>query len=531
MKEKKNENVEIQEEEYYQQRCKQINGLKEEGMDIYPHYYEVKNLYDEILSEAEICEKGSKNEDKVFQSAGRIVSIRQHTKVNFINVMKDNVKLQLTYFLNKDLNDNLISIIRRNDIIGFSGKAGRTRTGQTTLFVDSMKLLSPCLRNVPSVKNVFTNLESIYRQRYLDLIVNNESIERFKTRSKIVRFLRNYFDNNNYIEVETPILNVMAGGATARPFKTFHNELKMNLDLRIAPELYLKELVVGGLDRVYELGRVFRNEGIDLTHNPEFTALEFYTAYMDMYGVIDLIEDLFPKLVFKIKNSFKFKYEVVKNDTNEIISTEIDFTAPFQRFDIIETLSKELDLELTGENIETEEMLNILIQKCRDNNIEIFEPFTPSRILDYLIGHFIEPRCINPSFITGHPVCMSPLAKVDRNRKGITERMELFVMGKELVNAYTELNMPDVQRSRFIEQASNFDKGDDEAMPADEEFCKALEYGLPPTAGCGIGIDRLTMFLTNCCNIKDVILFPTMKPETSSQAEALTKMTADLNLK
>ncbi|CAG2101416.1 unnamed protein product [Medioppia subpectinata] len=356
--------------------------------------------------------------------------------------------------------------------------------------------------------------ETVILKRHIDLIVNKDSMKRFLDRSVIISHIRNYFNEMDFIEVETPMMSVSAGGAAARPFVTHHNELKLDLFMRVAPELFLKKLVIGGMNRVFEIGRNFRNEGIDLTHNPEFTSIEFYMAYVDYRDMMDIVEDLLSKLVVKAKGSKKFTYEPLKRGGEEV-KVDLDFSTPFQRLDILEEINSILRLQLTGENISKPENLELLIEAAEKNNLEISEPKTLNRVLDAFIGEYIEPRCINPTFVTGFPVAMSPLAKDDRNRKGITERFEMFLNGKEICNAYTELNIPDVQRERFLMQAADANAGDDEAMPADEDFCQALEFALPPTGGCGIGIDRLVMYLTNAANIRDVILFPTMKPENN----------------
>jgi lysyl-tRNA synthetase class 2 len=354
--------------------------------------------------------------------------------------------------------------------------------------------------------------ELIYRRRYLDLIINKESRERFLKRNKIIVYIRKYFDEREFIEVETPTLNMIAGGAAARPFVTYHNDLKLDLFLRIAPELYLKQLVIGGLDRVYEIGKQFRNEGIDLTHNPEFTSCEFYMAYADVNDLMEMTEEMLNGMVMAVNGSTHLTYCPKKREQS-IEPAEIDFQRPFKRIHILHELSKILGADLNGENIETEEVMNIMLKACEMNSITVDEPRTVSRVLDKLVGHFIEPQCINPTFITGYPIATSPLAKNHRSEKGMVERFELFINGKEVVNAYTELNNPFEQRHRFKMQAKDISEGDDEAMVTDEDFCLAMEYGLPPTGGWGLGIDRLTMFLTNASNIKDVLLFPAMKPE------------------
>jgi len=382
-------------------------------------------------------------------------------------------------------------------------------------------LLSPCLRMLPS--NVhghgLTSQETRYRQRYLDLILREKTREIFCVRARIISYIRRFLDSRGFLEVETPMLNQMAGGAAAKPFETWHNELGIPMFLRIAPELYLKELIVGGLDRVYEIGRQFRNEGIDMTHNPEFTTCEFYCAYWDYNDLMDVTEQMLSGLVFSLFGSFKVKYTrpashgaaAADGEQKEGEVIEIDFEPPWPRYSMVEELEKRGGFKIPRP-LSGAECAAFLKAKCEALEVECPPPQTVARLMDKLVGHFIEDTVVSPAFVTEHPVVMSPLAKYHRTKPELTERFELFVAGSELCNAYTELNNPRVQRERFVAQIADKEQGDDEAMGYDKDFCTALEYGLPPTGGWGLGIDRLTMFLTDSNQIKEVLLFPQMKP-------------------
>ncbi|KAG1669015.1 hypothetical protein FOA52_000608 [Chlamydomonas sp. UWO 241] len=345
----------------------------------------------------------------------------------------------------------------------------------------------------------------------------------FFTRSRIIQFIRRYLDTRGFLEVETPMMNMIPGGAAARPFKTFHNDLNMGLFMRIAPELFLKMLVVGGIDRVYEIGRQFRNEGIDMTHNPEFTTCEFYQAYADYFDLLDMTETLVCAMVLELKGSYKIQYHANGQDNDPI---EIDFTPPWKRISMVSGLEEALGVKFPTD-LESPEARKMLSEQCAKHNVSCPAPQTPARLLDKLVGDFLENQCINPTFICDHPQLMSPLAKWHRDLPGMTERFELFINTKEVCNAYTELNDPIRQRELFNDQAGAKEEGDDEAMFIDENFCTALEYGLPPTGGWGMGIDRMAMLLTDTQTIKEVLLFPAMKPEDNCPNVGMRDMSLD----
>eukprot|EP00246_Nothoceros_aenigmaticus_P006744 TRINITY_DN1990_c0_g1_i2.p1 TRINITY_DN1990_c0_g1~~TRINITY_DN1990_c0_g1_i2.p1 ORF type:complete len:442 (+),score=99.54 TRINITY_DN1990_c0_g1_i2:121-1446(+) len=433
----------------------------------------------------------------------------------------------------------------------------KSKNGELSIFPKEIKLLSACLHMLPRGKPktwvkgqnqnngpekvaeawkpgqprnidqyILKDQETRYRQRYLDLMVNSEVRQVFKTRSQIISYIRRFLNDLEFIEVETPMMNMIAGGAAARPFVTHHNELNMQLFMRIAPELYLKELIVGGLDRVYEIGKNFRNEGIDLTHNPEFTTCEFYMAYADYQDLMTITESMLSGMVKEITGSYKIKYHANGLDQEPV---EIDFTPPFRRIEMIKGLEEIGGLQLPGD-LDSEVTNTYLKAACEKYGVRCPPPQTTTRLLDKLVGHFLEESCVNPTFIIDHPQLMSPLAKWHRSKPGLTERFELFVNKHEVCNAYTELNDPVVQRQRFAEQLKDRELGDDEAMPIDETFCTALEYGLPPTAGWGMGIDRITMMLTDSQNIKEVLLFPAMKPQESTATPKVDSNTVPVSV-
>jgi len=511
---------------YYENRVQMVETMTANGQEAYPHKFEISISVPEFKKRYDYLADSVRDESITEALAGRVMKIRSYgKKLKFYDLHADGSSMQVVCSLgdvpNKDMEvfRKTHENIRRGDIVGFAGNPYRTRTGELSLQAVTVQVLTPCLRMLPDQHVGLKDPETRYRKRYLDMIVNQERARKiFTTRAKIISYVRRYLDARGFLEVETPILNQIHGGATARPFLTKHNELNLPMYMRIAPELYLKKLVCGGFDRVYEIGRLFRNEGIDLTHNPEFTTCEFYWAYKDYKDLMQATEEMVSGLVFQLFGSYKVEYHPDPNDPEKV--QIINFEAPWRRFDMILDLEKSAKFKIPTP-YESDECNVFLVQKCKELEIEVSNPKTTSRMLDKLVEHYLEDQCQDPAFITCHPQIMSPLAKYHRSRPGLTERFEGFVLGKEICNAYTELNNPLIQRKLFKMQSEDAAKGDNEAMPVDESFCEALEYGLPPTAGWGMGIDRLTMFLTDSVNIKEVLLFPQNKPETEEEAEAL----------
>ncbi len=479
----------------------------------YPHFWPTTRGVNEIVANYDSIEPGTRLTDSVESIMGRVILARASGKnLYFYTIVSNGVNFQVMSDLKSYGEGNetkfyeIHGMISRGDIIGVHGYIAKTKKGELSIVPDEIKVLTPCLQMLPSTFYGIEDKEIRYNARYLDMIINPNVREIFVKRHKVINFIRNYLVDRDFIEVETPIISDMAGGAAAKPFTTYLNEAKRSMYMRIAPELFLKQLVIGGLDRVFEIGKQFRNESCDMTHNPEFTSIEMYQAGVDYNYLMDMTEDLLSKLAQNVNGTTNVTW----------MGTSIDMAGPYPRLDIMDTLEVEIGKKLADPNYKlpditgpdaTEEYLNLVNLL----EIKISLPHTLNRLVDGLIGEFVEVLCVQPTFLINHPQVMSPLAKPHRTQPGKTERFELFIRKKEFANAYTELNDPRIQKSIFDQVAKQKAAGDDEIPPSDENFVKALEYGLPPTGGWGLGIDRLVMLITGQDSIREVIAFPTRR--------------------
>jgi len=485
-------------------RREKLTALQQAGNDPF-----AQTRFDRTVYAQQIAEQFDQLEEKPVAVAGRIMSKRSMGKASFFDIADASGKIQIYIKLNV-IGEETYEQFKKwdiGDIVGVNGEVFRTKHGEISIRATKAVLLSKSLLPLPEKFHGLTNTDLRYRQRYVDLIANPEVRDVFVKRSLIIRELRTFLDSKGYLEVETPVLHNIAGGAAARPFITHHNSLNIDMYLRIALELHLKRLIVGGFDKVYEIGRVFRNEGMDTKHNPEFTMLEFYQAYSNYEDVMDLTEEMLRYVAQKVLGTTTVVYG----------DQEIDLGKPFARISMVEAVKK-----YTGVDFDAIQTLEEARAAAKEHHIQYEERHLKGDILNLFFDEFVEDKLIQPTFLTGHPVEISPLSKRDAAHPGYTERFELFITGREFANAFSELNDPIDQKARFEHQLELKAQGDEEATDMDNDFITALEYGLPPTGGFGMGIDRLVMLLTNQPSIRDVLLFPTMKPT----AEELAKKAA-----
>jgi lysyl-tRNA synthetase class 2 len=511
----------LSEQEIYRREA--MAELRKLGIDPYPpEAFEVNVSAKDIKENYERDKTSYKN----IRFAGRIMSRRIMGSASFAELQDSTGRIQV--YLNRDeicpgedktlYNTVFKKLLDIGDFIGISGYVFTTKTGEISIHVSEMKVLSKSLRPLPVVKrddeghiyDGFTDPELRYRQRYVDLTVNPEYKRIFISRSKVINTMRAYFDEQGWMEVETPILQPVHGGAAARPFKTHHNTLDMPLFLRIANELYLKRLIVAGFDGVYEFGKMFRNEGMDRTHNPEFTSMEIYVAYKDYIWMMEMVEQCLEKVALAVHGKTVVKFG----------EYDIDFAGPYERLSMYDSIKKYTGIDVSAMDEEA------LRMTCKDLNIQVDPSMGRGKLIDEIFSEKVESHLIQPTYITDYPIEMTPLAKKHRSKEGLVERFELFVMGKEIANAYTELNDPVDQRERLEEQLVLAGRGDEEAMAMDDDFLRALEYGMPPTSGLGIGIDRLVMLMTNQNTIQEVLFFPQMRPEKRVRTSSSEDFTA-----
>ncbi|MCW8810775.1 MAG: lysine--tRNA ligase [Ignavibacteriaceae bacterium] len=485
-------------------RYEELEELKKKGIETFAYSFETDSYSVDIKNDFESYE------NKNVKLAGRIMALRRMGKASFAHIMDQKGRIQI-YLKKDDIGENYeaFRLMDIGDIIGVEGFVFKTKTGEISVHVKKLKLLSKSLRPLPIAKEAedekgnkivydqFADKELRYRQRYLDLVVNPHVKDVFIKRSKIISSARKFLDDKGYLEVETPVLQPLYGGAAARPFVTHHNALDIDLFLRIADELYLKRLIVGGFDGVYEISKDFRNEGMDRTHNPEFTMLELYVAYKDYEWMMNLVEELFESVCQSVFGNLKFTFE----------GQQINFNRPWKRISYVNAIK-----DKTGVNVISASE-NDLKSLAKNIGVEVSGLHSEAKLIDEIFSQVIEPELIQPTFVVDYPLILSPLAKKHRSKDGLVERFEGYIAGREICNAFSELNDPLDQRKRFEDQVKMKEAGDEEAHQVDEDFIRSIEYGMPPMAGLGIGIDRLVMLLTNQSSIRDVIFFPQMKPQ------------------
>jgi len=484
--------------ELIQKRKDKIDQLKSSHLPLYPNDFKVSHTISDILGIIDKKPETVNEEEPIFSVAGRIMAINRFGKAAFIRFRDRSGQLQA--YIRKDrIGDDAYQIFKQLDVgdfVGLGGAMFKTKTGEWTLLANELKLLCKAIRPLPEKFHGLKDPEKRYRQRYLDLMMNADVRELFIKRSRIIQEIRNFFLERDFLEVETPMMQPIPGGAEAEPFKTHHNALGMDLYLRIAPELYLKRLVIGGFERVFEINRNFRNEGISTQHNPEFTMLEFYQAFATFTDLMELTEQLFATVAQRVTGSTTLSYQ----------DTHIDLTGPWRRISLQNALVDigGIDPSLLGDR-------DALLDYAAQNGIKITKTGRLGKVITKLFDARVEPRLMQPTFITGYPAEVSPLSRRSDQEPDLTERFELFIAGREIANGFSELNDPADQKARFIEQVESRKAGDQKAHLMDDDYIEALEYGMPPTAGEGIGIDRLVMLLTDAASIREVILFPHMK--------------------
>jgi lysyl-tRNA synthetase class 2 len=483
------------------QRRSKLDDFRNQGLNPFANGFSVNVTAQDVqAAHADHDEAFLASSASVYRVAGRIMAKRDFGKAAFLQIQDRSGRLQV-YVAKNLVGEVSFEQFRKfdlGDIVGLVGRPFRTKTGELSLRAEEIRLLTKSLLPLPEKWHGLTDVETRYRQRYLDLMVNTEVREVFRKRSRVISLIRDFMVNHDYLEVETPMMQPIAGGATAKPFTTHHNTLKMDLFLRIAPELYLKRLVVGGFERVFEINRNFRNEGISIQHNPEFTMMEFYQAYATYEDLMTLTEELICHVASEVVGSLKFMYG----------DREVDLTRPWQKLTVREAVLKYG--EISEAEIDDRDRLLAYADKL---GLELDRKTGYGKMLTEVFDEVVEPNLWQPTFITQYPTEVSPLSRKNEQNPSVVDRFELFVVGRELANAFSELNDPDDQRERFVKQLAEKEAGDEEAHAMDEDYIRALEYGLPPTAGEGIGIDRLVMLLTNSQSIRDVILFPQLRPE------------------